>query len=130
MEEKRRLDRYKVTKIIAYEAPGEMIKGKCLSKDIGTGGIRLRLSSNLKVGAKLKMKIGIFRGSPPVDAEGRIVWRKEIGGAGKEYFCTGVSFAGLSDSDRDGIMSLVIDRCQAIQDAPGAKIVGVGRERR
>ena len=93
MEERRRFVRFDVRKIVAYEVPDELIRGKSLSENLSLWGIRLRLLTELKPGTRVKMKIGIFGERQPFLATGCVVWQKEVIEDGKRHLKTGVNFS-------------------------------------
>ena len=101
MKERRRFVRFDVRKIVAYEVPDELIRGKSLSENLSPGGIRLRLLTELKPGTRVEMKIGIFGERKPFLVAGCVVWQKEVIEDGKRHLKTGVRFSEKG-GERDG----------------------------
>ena len=98
---------------INYEAPHDIPRYNCYSKDISEGGVRFGLYQKLQVATPLKLQIYLQDPSEPVLALGKVAWLKET--FGKEYpFEVGIQFDELCSPTiakiKDHIKSILIER--------------------
>jgi len=110
---RRRHERVSILLRINYEAPNDIPRYNCYSRDISEGGVRFGLYQKLEISTPLKLQIYLHDPSEPVLAFGRIAWIRET--PGKDYpFEVGIKFddfcAPAIGKIKDHIQSILIEK--------------------
>lgn len=97
MQEKRKYPRIKDKLIVACDMPSSgVIEAIERSEDLSLGGMRISIHKNAIKGDTVNCKIYLFNDNIPIEAKGRIVWKKELKKArGQESDIAGIEFSGL-----------------------------------
>ena len=110
---RRRHERISILLRINYEAPNDIPRYNCFSKDISEGGVRFGLYQNLAVATPLKLQIYLRDPLEPVLAFGKVAWMRET--SGSEYpFEVGIKFDEMCvpaiAKIKDHIQGILIER--------------------
>lgn len=110
---RRRHERISILLRINYEAPNDIPRYNCFSKDISEGGVRFGLYQKLVVATPLKLQIYLRDSMEPVFTFGKVAWMRET--PGSEYpFEVGIKFDEMCVPAivkiKDHIQSILIER--------------------
>jgi uncharacterized protein (TIGR02266 family) len=126
-EERRKAPRARISDIrVTYEsAAGDRVEAS--ARDIGRGGVFIRVATPLAVGKRISLEIQIQGEPAPWSALGRVVWTRETADGAERPPGMGVKLIDVEDVVLTGIDGLVA-RGAALKGPPSREktIIGVG----
>jgi hypothetical protein len=106
-QERRKIARGEASYLIKYKLlAGDASQGEAVItnvKDLGGGGVGLKIKKEVPVGSPIELKINFPGLSAPLTASGKIAWIKRTG----IMFEVGVQFITLDDAFRKAILQSV-----------------------
>ena len=88
MDEKRQHLRVPVSLKVAYRSRGDLVRD--LVTDLSPGGLFIRTSKPLDIGAEVDLEVSIADEDPPMHVRGKVVWLRKKHGEGM-----GIQFTGI-----------------------------------
>jgi hypothetical protein len=102
MEDKRRFPRYENAFEVKYSSQSRTgVDGYSVSTNVSRGGLRLPLSSFIKTGDTLRLRIDPSDSRGNVDAVGRVVWARHVGRPAVLQIDAGVEFTNIDPRNAD-----------------------------